>query len=334
MKFKNYYIIANTREQFANESKQSQKPYSDHPSSESIDFVAGELCKAGFPTIFYGGVEHLIQAYEKKLCFKDTLFLNFSDGLSQNSRKAQTAILLELLEVPYAGSDPLARLMAGNKSYSKKIVAEQLTTPQGVTIFRNMPIPNNVMFPVIIKPNREGSSIGISQESFCTSMHQLQKTLPGLLERFDEVLIEEYIEGYEITCFIIGNKDDYLLTEPIACEYDGVRYFKDFVFGLEEKANRKRIEFPAREILNNTEIETICNSARIAFEILNMHDFARVDFRLNQNGDLYFIELNGNAVISKTSELGVVSKALGIPFGKLVGDIILSAEKRLRFTHG
>lgn len=329
MKYENYYIIANTREEFENESKISTRPYSDHPSQQSINFVINELIKSGFKTNFFGGVENLIEACHQHRTFPKTLFLNFSDGLSQVNRKAQSAILLELLGVPYAGSDPLARLMAGNKAYAKKIVSSSLEIPQSVTVFNGSSLPNSFHFPVIIKPNREGSSLGISQKSICSNMKELKERLPDLISRYKEVLIEEYIPGYEITCFVIGNKGHYYLTEPIMCEYDGIRYFDNFVFGLEEKANRKRKEYLAKNVLEVQQITTIRTAAQMAFEILNMHDFARVDFRLQKDGHLFFIEVNGNAVISETSEIGVISRELDIPFGKIVGDIINAATKRL-----
>lgn len=332
MKFKRFYIVANTRNQFENESTQSTRPYSDHPSRESVDFVASELTKAGFPTELFGGIEELVKAYEQKQKFTDTLFLNLSDGLDHFSRKAQSAVLLELLEVPYAGSDPLARLMAGNKAYAKQIVSQKLDIPKGITIFNKKQIPRDLQFPVVIKPNREGSSLGITQESICTDLNQVQDYFHKLSNRFQEVLIEEYIPGYELTCFVIGNKGHYFLTEPIICEYNGERYFKHFVFGLEEKANRTRKEYMAREILSANQVTQICQAAQTAFELLNMHDFARVDFRLREDGRLFFIEINGNAVISKTSEIGVISQGSGRPFGEIVGDIILAATERLQVS--
>lgn len=329
MEYENYYIVANTREEFKNESEISTRPYSDHPSQQSINFVTNELIKCGFKANFFGGVERLMEAHHQHKTFPKTLFLNFSDGLSQVNRKAQSAILLELLGVPYAGSDPLARLIAGNKTYAKKIVSSRIEVPQSITVFNCSSLHNDLRFPVIIKPNREGSSLGISQESICLNIKELEERLPNLIFRYKEVLIEEYIPGYEITCFVIGNRGHYYLTEPIMCEYDGIRYFDDFVFGLEEKANRKRKEYLAKNILDVQQITAICTAAQIAFEELNMHDFARVDFRLQKDGHLYFIEVNGNPVISETSEIGVISRELGVPFGKIVGNIINAATKRL-----
>mgnify|MGYP002511205671 CR=1 FL=1 len=337
MKFDKYYIVANTRNQFENASKVSFRPYNDHPSLESIEYMVAELSKSGFNTMHFGGVDELIDAYHQKLEFPKTLFLSLSDGLTQPSRKAQASILLELIGASYAGSDPLAHLMAGNKTYAKKIVKEKLCVPKSFLLFNQSNIsdfPLNIDFPVVIKPNREGSSIGITQQNICTNIAELRQQLYLLLEQFDDVIVEEYISGYEITCFIIGNRGNYYLTEPILCEYDGVRFFENFVFGLEEKASRARKEYLAQSVLDFQTVDYIRRAAQVAFELLNMRDFARVDFRLGKDGTLYFIELNSNPVISETSELGVISQARNIPFGNLAGKIIHTAVKRLNATRG
>lgn len=123
------------------------------------------------------------------------------------------------------------------------------------------------------------------------------------------------------------------LTEPIICEYNGVQYFDSFVFGLEEKANHLRKEFLACNVLDKAQIKKICQSAKLAFEALSMRDFARVDFRLQKNGKLFFIEINGNPVISKTSEIGVISSELNIPYGEIISNIIRAALKRMDINH-
>lgn len=333
MKISKYYIVANTREEFANESSLTKHIYNDHPSRKSIDYVLSELIKAGYTAEFFGGTEHLIKACHLKEKFEDTLFINLSDGMNHPSRKAQAAVLMEILGVPYTGSDPMSRLISGNKAYAKRIVSEKLDTPSGVSLYPYSSIHHVLKYPVVIKPNREGSSIGITQENLCADDFDLQKRLPKIMSSFPEILLEEYIPGYEITCFIIGNKGDYRLVEPLMCEYNGEHYFSNFLFGLEEKAGRKRVEILARKVLDKSQIELICNSAVTAFELLNMRDFARVDFRLREDGKLFFIELNGNPVISETSELGVISRETSRPFGELVGEIILSAEKRLNLNH-
>lgn len=334
MDFKKYYIIADTREQFENESNSSLRPYNDHPSTESISYLANQLKEKGYNVEIFGGVKKLIEACYQKKQFQQTLFLNFSDGLIQKSRKAQSAILLEYLGVPYTGSDALSMLMAGNKVYAKKLVSPFITVPDGMLVFQNDTITLPPKFPIVIKPNREGSSLGISQENICSNFTELHERLPILLSKYQEIVMEEYIPGYEVTCFVIGNKDNYYLTEPLICEYNGVSYFDNFVFGLEEKANHLRKEFLARNILDKAQVKKICQASKLAFEALNMRDFARVDFRLQKNGQLFFIEINGNPVISKTSEIGIISSELNIPYGEIVSNIIRAALQRMDINHG
>lgn len=334
MEFKKYYIVANTREEFKNESQVSIYPYNDHPSQRSIHSIISELEQLGYITELFGGIDELIDAYQCHRTFSNTLFLNFSDGLNQISRKAQSAMLLELLNVPYAGSDPLSRLIAGNKFYSKRIISHHMKVPKGTILFKNMLPSIELSFPVIIKPNREGSSIGITQKSICHNLKEAKTQVASLLTQFNEILIEEYIPGYEITCFIIGNRDDYYLIEPIVCEYDGISYFKNFVFGIEEKSTHKRKEYLAHNFFNPKIVEKIITMAQTSFELLNMKDFARVDFRLSKEGELFFIEINGNAVISETSEIGVLSHELKLNFGTIIEYIIRAATNRYRLNRG
>lgn len=211
MNFKKYFIIADTREQFKNESSSAICPYNDHPSANSINYLVNQLQENGYNVEIFGGVEKLIEACYQKRQFQQTLFLNFSDGLIQKNRKAQSAILLEYLNVPYTGSDALSMLMAGNKVYAKKMVSPFIAVPNDILVFQNDTITLPSKFPVVIKPNREGSSLGISQENICANLTELNNRLPNLLSKYHEIIIEEYIPGYEITCFIIGNKGNYYL---------------------------------------------------------------------------------------------------------------------------
>lgn len=329
MKFQKYYIVADTREQFENEAYTSTRIYNDHPSQNSIDQIISSLQNEGYDAEYFGGVDSLVDAYTKRKTFPKTLFLNFSDGLTQQSRKAQSTILLEMLNAKYVGSDALSLLIANNKYYAKKLVSEKLHVAKGVLLFNVETILSDLKYPVVIKPNAEGSSLGITQESICNSEAELKNKLPIWLSKFKTIIAEEYMPGYEITCFLIGNKGNYSLNEVIVCEYNGITYFDNFVFGINEKAERTRKEYLAHKFLSPKHIDIICSAAKLAFEILDMHDFARVDFRLNNQGQLTFIEINGNPVISQSSEIGLISRERGIPFGKLVGRIIDSAEMRL-----
>nr|WP_086350660.1 hypothetical protein [Enterococcus sp. 9E7_DIV0242]OTP11577.1 hypothetical protein A5888_003676 [Enterococcus sp. 9E7_DIV0242] len=160
-------IIANTRDEFENASDISNIIYNDNPSKKSIDYLLSEIRCLGFESFFFGGIEELITACKEKKEYQNTLFFNLSDGLTQPSRKGQAAFLLEILGVPYIGSDPFTRLMTANKSYTKQFLCSQeITSPNG-HIIRSLNdfSQYDIEYPIMIKPNNEGSSIGITQES-------------------------------------------------------------------------------------------------------------------------------------------------------------------------
>lgn len=334
MKNKQIYIVSNLREEFENQSPLPGKSYNDHPSAKSIQFAIEEISSLGFATEYFGGVQELISAYEQKRVFPDgTLFLNFSDGLEQPSRKAQSAVLLELLNVPFAGSDACSRLIAGNKQFAKEILNSSIRVaiPKGFLIHRieDLSLTKALSYPLIIKPNREGSSVGITQHNFITTPDDLDALTSQLLGRFDELLVEEYVAGYEVTNFVIGNPKRFLFNDIILNGYNNQFYFEDFVFGIEEKSGGKRNQTIPDELLAPEQINKIKKTSEAIFAALGMRDFTRIDYRLTVNGELYFIELNGNPVISQTSEMGTLCQQRGIPFRNIYGYIISAAAHRV-----
>lgn len=327
------YIVGNLREEFPNRSPLQGSQYNDHPSTKSIQFAVEQICSLGYNAKYFGGVQELIDAYEQKRTFpQNTLFLNFSDGLEQISRKAQSAILLELLNVPFAGSDACARLIAGNKQFAKEILqANQIQSPKGVLIHRieDLARAKALSYPLMIKPNREGSSIGITQQNFITGPDALATVTNQLLQEFDELLVEEYAVGYELTNFVIGNPGRILFNDIIMNGYSNQFYFENFVFGLEEKSGGKRDQIAPEQMLSQEQIEMVKKTSERIFAVLGMRDFTRIDYRLAADGTLRFIELNGNPVISQTSEMGTLCKLRGIPFRDIYGHIISAASYRI-----
>lgn len=333
MKPNNIYIVANLREEFKNQFLLSEKIYNDHPSQKSILFAVKQICSLGYVAEYFGGVNELIRAYEQKQTFPPyTLFLNFSDGLEHASRKAQSAILLELLNLPFAGSDACSRLIAGNKQFAKEILNNiNIFSPKGFLIHRleDLKRVSSLSYPLIIKPNREGSSIGITQKNFITNPKELLNITEQLLGNFKELLVEEYISGYEITNFVIGNPDHFLFNDIILNGYKNEFYFENFIFGIEEKSGGKRNQIIPEELLPPEIISKIKRTSEVIFEYLGMRDFTRIDYRLTKSGELYFIELNGNPVISETSEMGTLCKFRNIPFRYIYDYIISSATYRI-----
>ena len=333
MKCKKIYIVGNSREEFKNLIDSTEKSYNDHPSKTSLSLATELISSLGYHVEYFGGIKDLIDAYQQKISFPPyTLFINFSDGLEQPSRKGQSAMLLELLNVPFAGSDACSRLIAGNKQFAKEILRNiNVYSPKGILIHKTEDLEkvSSLSYPLMIKPNREGSSIGITQKNYIKTPEDLKNITKLLLEEFNELLVEEYISGYEVTNFLIGNPHRFILNDIILNGYNNQFYFTDFIFGINEKSGGKRNQITPESILPPETIRTIHNTSEAIFEHLGMRDFTRIDYRLTKEGKLYFIELNGNPAISQTSELGTLSRLRGFSFQEIYAKIINAASYRI-----
>ena len=165
-------IVGEYREQFP--SRLQERNFNSHPSYSNITDIQKACEENGFDCIYYGGVYQLIHAVDSKEHFdSDTLFLNISDGLTQSYCRIQAPVLLDLMGVKYTGSSPFAVGLMNNKHYTKlalsKIKCSELLFPKDL-LQNNKRIPSvkemeQIGYPMIIKPNNDGFSMGIESNS-------------------------------------------------------------------------------------------------------------------------------------------------------------------------
>lgn len=160
-------IVADVREDFKNEGFGTNHIYNDHTSKASVHYLKNKLISLGLECYFFGGIHALIDAYKSKKEFPNTIFFNLSDGLTQKSRKGQAAFLFELLNVPYVGSEAITYLLTANKIYTKRFLLSNNVLCSKGYLVRSLDEfkPDELEYPIILKPNNEGSSIGISQDN-------------------------------------------------------------------------------------------------------------------------------------------------------------------------
>jgi D-alanine-D-alanine ligase len=324
-------IVADCREDF--ESIIADKKYNDHTSKKSIEDILKAVKKLGYECDFFGGVQSLIKACYANKRFENVLFLNFSDGLTQKSRRIQSAVLLELLDANYSGSGPFSIAIANDKYFTKKILYRELEMNNPNDIF----IPTwkfandspsiredikNLDFPIIVKPNSEGSSTGITQQNICYDLESTLNIIKKLFSENMDILIEKYISGYEVTNFIIGNRNGVYLNEVIQISYEGMEYFDHFIFGVEEKSDRKRRYLVLEENDARIPVQQIKKQSLLVMKALGLKDVARCDYRITSNGDVYFLEVNPLPVISITSEIGAICAYRDMPFMNVINYLI------------
>jgi len=230
--------------------------------------------------------------------------------------------LLELRNINYTGSDVLASSLTMDKMMSKIVMRDHhISVPDGFVIEKKysyeavlQKIKNECTFPLIIKPNDQGSTFGLT---VCEKEDDVQGALTLSFQYSDKTLIEEFIPGRELTVGILDNEVFPVLEiRPKHTLYD---YECKYTTGMSEYI--VPADLPEQLAMQ------IKEQARCAFISLGCRGYARVDFRLNDDEKFYCLEVNSLPGMTATSLLPKAAKAVGISFTQLVEKIVNLALK-------
>lgn len=311
-------IICDSRESFSN----SIDTYNDHFSMRSINGIVNMINSFGYDCSYFGGINELMRLCVAKKVDTSDYYINISDGLTQKNKRLQAPVLLELLGAKYSGSEPFPIALANNKYISKKIVKEDnsIKVAKDLLLISDLIDNKSLMqlnYPVVIKPNGEGSSIGITKNSLATNYNHAIQHIQVLQQDFDEILIEEYIPGYEITSLIIGNNENEHIF-PLMITLEQNVFFTNTIMSSEIKKSRVRSYCKPNQYLNDDCINRIVKATKSIKKLIGLRDIARVDYRINNFGEIYFIEVNSNPVLSQSSEIGAIEELYNISSTQII----------------
>jgi D-alanine-D-alanine ligase len=243
-----------------------------------------------------------------------------------------------MLGIPYTGADPRCLAYCYDKSFVKSVTKDLgIPTPESTLINDPSEIYNlHLEFPVIVKPNFGDNSYGITHKNVVKDVDGLMNVLSWLRESLGykgPILLEEYVEGDDISVGIVGNPpDDYLMLPIIKEDYSQVPaefpriccYEAKWLKGTPyDSVTSKRIDLP--ESTRNM-LERWC---LLLFERFGCRDYARFDWRLGSDGVPKLLEINPNPGWVWDGHLNKMASLAGISYPELLRMIIVSAEKRL-----
>jgi D-alanine-D-alanine ligase len=269
---------------------------------------------------------------------KPDVIFNLCESIgNQSIHEMHVAGLYDLLGIPYTGSNALTLGLALNKARVKDILlANNLPTPRYQLIKSPMKIVLNedLRYPLMVKPSSEDSSVGISTNSVVENAADLKKQVRYIIEQFDQpALVEEFIDGRELNVAILGNRKEIIL--PIS-EIDMstlpksyrriITYNAKWVKGSEEYECTNGV-CPAK-IPQETEI-LLKEYALKAYRLLGCRDYARIDFRLNNDNQPYLLEVNPNPDISDDAGFARSARGYGYKFDELITKIVECALERI-----
>ena len=237
---------------------------------------------------------------------------------------------LELLKLPYTGCNPRGLLMARDKSLSKKLLAyHRIPVPEFEVCRIGRPIrrPKRLPFPLIVKSLTQEASIGISQASVVDTDEKLKERVAFIHESIrTAAIVEQYVEGREIYVGILGNQ--VLQAMPV---------WELFFTNMPEGAKRiatDRVKWsvkyqkkygidsgPARD-LPEAQAEAIQHLCKRAFRALELSGYARIDLRLEENGNVWVLEANPNPQIAKGEDFAASAEKVGLSYETVLQRII------------
>ena len=293
----------------------------------TIAVIAKALEKGGNKVIKIGNVNNLLERLND---LSVDIVFNISEGLYGRNRESQVPVLLEMKGIPYVGSDGLTLGATLDKVIAKKIfLAEGIPTPRFMEAKDAQSLDNldHLKFPLIVKPRYEGSSKGLSDQSRVENKNDLKKQVEFITETYHQpALIEEFISGTEYTIAVIGNDPPEVLP-PVQIKIDG-RFKLEDKFYTFARIKSDRLEYVCPENMPKELKEKICDLALRSYLALECRDFGRVDFRVDNSGKPYVLELNPLPSLSSEDVFMTITKRMGVSYDSLINRILNCALER------
>ncbi len=237
---------------------------------------------------------------------------------------------LELMQVAYTGCHPRGLMLARDKALSKKLLAYHgLTVPKFAAFPRKQRVirPRELEFPLIVKGLTCEASLGISQKSIVDSDAKLQERVKFIHEHNGtDAIAEQYIAGRELNVGVIGN--DKLEVMPVwELQFRELAKGQYGIATAHAKHNRAyqrkhSIYQVHAEDLGEELTAHITETTKQVARVLDLTGYSRVDYRLDENGNLYFLEANPNPDIARAEELASAARKRGISYPELIQRIV------------
>jgi D-alanine-D-alanine ligase len=296
---------------------ENRDKYAEFDSERTLTEIAGAIESGGHRVVRIGHVRSLLPrllAGERW----DIVF-NIAEGVKGRNRESQVPLLLELFDIPYAGSDALTMGICQDKTVAKTLVRQHgLATPDFLEVSSADALNDfSLPFPVFVKPSEEGTSKGISGESVVRDRVALQHRTRWLIDTYHQpALIERFIAGQEFTVAVVGNDAPQVLP-PVQVAINGVTDLGTEVY------SHARVE--------NDEIQYLCPSpagkelderlralALGAYKALGCRDLSRIDLRVDEKGIPYFLECNPLPNLGHIDVFPLVAKAVGLTYEQII----------------
>jgi len=315
--------------------------FSEFDSEETINAISAALCSRGHSVERVEADQPNLFGVLKKS--RVDMVFNIAEGKSGKFRESEIPAILDYLNIPYTGSNTFSLAVALNKALTKKILkADNIPTPAFELFSTGLEeLDPSLNFPLIVKPNCEGSAKGINSSNVVRNPQELYNKVKEIIKVYRQgVLVEEFIEGKELTVGILENGKATVL--PIleidfsSCSKSGEFFYswrmKEFQ-GDDKQGLTPIFYCPAR--LDKETEDLIKDTALRTHRAVGCYDISRTDIRLSKDNIPYVLEINPLPGLNpKESNFPIMAYAAGMKYDDIIEAILMGAYQRRKAGNG
>jgi len=306
-----------------------EREWTDDPWKTEYDILNG-LKELSIETLPLGVRDDLGLVRTSIYEFKPDIVFNLLEEFADEAIFDQNIVAyLELLKIKYTGCNPRGLIIARDKALSKKILKYHGIPTPDFWVFpkgRKIRIPEGVSYPLFVKSLNEEASLGITQSSIVNNREDLIERIEVYHNKYEvDVIAENYIEGRELYCSILGNER--LKVMPVwelkfgttpprvhRVATSNVKWSKKYRARYSIDTGPANLAEPYR-----TRIEEICKKA---YGALGLSGYARLDLRMTNQNEIYLIEANPNPNLCLGEDFAASCKAGGLTYPDMIETII------------
>lgn len=296
----------------------------DHP--DDIRVIANAIRGGGYRTRMIGNGHDLLKAMKK---LDADIVFNIAEGRFGRNRESQVPVILEMMGIPFVGSDGLTLGLTLDKVMAKKVlISEKIPTPRFVETsnsrnLRDLPLK----YPIIVKPRYEGSSKGLNDKSVVTRLADLKKQVAWLVETYKQpALAEEFIQGREFTVAVLGNERPRALP-VVQIRIDGKLNLGNLFYTF-SRVYADSLDYICPAPVSKRLADKIKDVALRAYRAVDCRDFGRVDIRLDKFGIPYVLEVNPLPSLTTEDVFAAIARHRKISFDAMILRILREGLKR------
>jgi len=300
--------------------------------------VARALQKNGHDVLLIGVHDDLRDMSARLADWRPDLVFNATEAFRENSELDYLIpALLEAEGYRYTGAPPLALLVTRNKAMSKKILAFHGVNVPSFRSYRVGERPRDedpLRFPVIVKPLQSDASEGIAQASIVRDRASLAERVQFVHDQFAQPAIaEEYIEGRELYATMIGNGDKVEILPIVEMTFEKGSRPEDRIATQSAKwdfsyRKRRGIKNVFARRMSKAASERLAKTCFASYRSLWLRDYARIDVRLADDDEIWFIEANANPFLSYGHDSAEAAHKAGLPYASFIQRIVDEAMSR------